>query len=152
MSTPTLPVWCALALAVAFGGSSALACTCREAPAGLKDDALVQWKRDKAEAILRGRIVSLRAGEGVVLAEGKLVTAEMEVEAVDKGALTASGRVQLATGFGVGDCGIPSWMLMAIAWKRTVNIEVRTAPEVPGVFYADMCGYGEMDSISGRKR
>lgn len=141
-----------LVLAFTATASTATACSCGEPPSGLKGDGFVQWKRDKAETILRGKIVSLRAGEGVSILEGRVVAAEMDVEAVEKGSLTTAGRVQLATGFGVGDCGISDWMLAAIAWRRTVNLEVHASPELPGVFIATMCGYSEMDSMSGRKR
>ena len=52
-----------------------------------------------------------------------------------------SGEIEVVTGFGSGDCGIPGLFLAAIGGDRAVEMEEKNRS---GLNYVDMCGYAKV--------
>ncbi|MCZ8183238.1 MAG: hypothetical protein O9322_09735 [Beijerinckiaceae bacterium] len=111
----------------------------------------------KAEIVVRGKVVSARAGEDVVLPSrpsvlagaGSATLSSARVVAADfKVVSTAKGNVAewitLYTGFGVGDCGIANGFLVAIAWDREVSFALQPISGVPNSYAVSICSYAEM--------
>jgi hypothetical protein len=131
-------VWCGT------GVGSASACSCQPPPEGVRGaDQIKACQFERATDVVLGRIVSVRAGEDTVRGGYRVVVATMRIASTLKGAV-APGDISVLTGFGTGDCGIASFLLVGIAWDRDVTLEVRKIPDLPGEYVVDMCGYGEM--------
>jgi hypothetical protein len=123
----------------------AQACTCdlgrdQRSDAEAKVDRLAQ-----AQTVARLRVRSIVAGADVTLAERRVVRAAVTLENVVKG--SADGVSTIVTLFGAGDCGIASALLLAVAWDRSITLELKPVPGHPNTAYADMCGYGEIEPL-----
>jgi hypothetical protein len=130
------------------GLGTAVACSCPQPPGNVNlrdEDQIIAWKLERATNVVRGRILDVRAGQDVLRGGQRIVVAKMKAESVVKGEVPL-GDLTLLTGFGTGDCGIASWLLVGIAWHRDMVLEVRRIPELPNEYMVDMCGYGEMTS------
>jgi hypothetical protein len=133
-------------LPVMFLGAAmgeALACSCESPPRALTDDEYRAWKFERTTNVVRGRILDVHAGQDVLRGGQRFVVAKMKVELVVKGEVPL-GDLTLVTGFGTGDCGIASALLVGIAWQRDFVLEVRRIPELSNEYWVGMCGYGEM--------
>lgn len=158
----------ALALAViwfAFTAEPARACTCAAPPENIYKAghaAIQNWRFEKAANVVRGRIVSLETGEEKTGEKIRAVIAIMKVSKALKGNVTAP-RIAVVTGFGLGDCGIPSAFLSSVALDRDVELEIyeagadKTARSVIGTstqlpagtrpYTANSCGFGRILSL-----
>jgi|SRR5215510_419208 len=125
----------------------ALACSCTRPERVLTNDEYRAWTFERATNVVRGRILDVHAGQDVLRGGQRIVVAKMKAESVVKGEVPL-GDLTLLTGFGTGDCGIASWLLVGIAWQRDLVLEVRRIPEVPNEYWVDMCGHGEMTPSS----
>jgi hypothetical protein len=111
----------------------------------------------RAEIVARGKVISARAGEDVLLplspsviagagsatlSSSRAVVADFKVVSTKKG--NVAERITLYTGFGTGDCGIASGFLIAIAWDREVSLALQPISGVPDSYAVNMCGYAEM--------
>lgn len=118
---------------------------------------LVARRIAKAEVVVRGKVVSVRAGEDVLMPYGpaslsgaasstitsaRAVSADFKVVATIKG--KTAERIKLYTGFGTGDCGIASGFFVAVAWDREISFAVQPISGVPDAYAVNMCGYAEM--------
>ena len=130
-------------LGAAMGDASA--CSCAQPARALTDGEYKAWTFERATNVVRGRILDVRAGQDVLRGGQRIVVGKMKAESVVKGEVPL-GDLTLLTGFGTGDCGIASWLLVGIAWQRDMVLEVRRIPELPNEYMVDMCGYGEMTS------
>jgi hypothetical protein len=133
-------------LPLAFLGatmSDALACSCERPPRALTDDEYRAWTFERATNVVRGRILDVHAGQDVLRGGQRIVVAKMKAASVVKGEVPL-GDLTLLTGFGTGDCGIASWLLVGIAWQQDIVLEVRRIPDLPNEYAVDMCGHGEM--------
>ena len=114
----------------------------------MTSDEYRSWTFERAANIVRGRISDIRAGDDTLRAGRRMVVAKMTIASVVKGDMP-TGDATILTMFGVGDCGIPDFLLTAIAWQRDVIVEVRKIPELPGEYVVDMCGYGQIPPMRG---
>jgi hypothetical protein len=111
---------------------------------------------ERAKIVLRGRVLSARAGEDVVFPENtrmtpgvaslttfsaRAVVAEFSVLKALKG--SAPDRVKLYTGFGIGDCGIGRGFLVSVALDQEVSLEVTPIPDQPDSYFVSICSYIE---------
>src|ERR1700754_3984445 len=102
----------------------ALACSCMRRPERvLTEDEYKTWTFEQATNVVRGRILDVHAGQDVLRGRTRMVVAKMKAESVVKGEVPL-GDLTLLTGFGTGDCGIASLLLVGIAWQRDVVLEV----------------------------
>ncbi len=117
------------------------ACSCADL-LSRGDEALMA----RAQDVVRGKIISMRAGKDVQLRSGarqaRMVAATMAIEAAVKGEL--SGEIEVVTGFGTGDCGIPGLFLASIAWDRPVELELHRVDTHEHTFSVHMCGYNKV--------
>ncbi|MBN8534779.1 MAG: hypothetical protein J0L51_11910 [Rhizobiales bacterium] len=120
---------------------------------------------ERAKIVLRGKVLSARAGEDVVFPEStrmtpdvasattfsaRAVVADFRVLKAIKG--TASGNVKLYSGFGIGDCGFGGGFLMAVALDREFSLEVTSIPNQSDSFVVSMCSYIEMHEPERQKQ
>jgi len=109
----------------------------------MTNDEYRSWALERAANVVQGRIVDIRAGEDTIRFSHRFVVAKIRVVSVVKGDVP-TGDLTILTLFGVGDCGIPAFLLAGIAWDRDVTLEVRKIPDNPNEYMVDMCGYGTM--------
>lgn len=127
---------------------NALACSCVRPDRQLTGAEYDSWSFERAAHVVRGRIVDIRAGTDTTRGGRRIVVAKMRIASVVKGDVP-TGDATILTMFGTGDCGIPAFLLTAIAWDREIILEVRKVPELPGEYVVDMCGYGRIPPMSG---
>lgn len=123
--------------------SSAAACSCPRPAENLAEDAYMAWKFEQATDVVRGRILDIRAGDDTRRSGKRIVVARMNVETVMKGDVS-KGETTILTAFGVGDCGIPHYLLYSVGWDRDIILEVSKVAEYPGEYFVSMCGYGKI--------
>jgi hypothetical protein len=100
----------------------------------------------KAQDVVRGKITAMRAGKDVQVGGGaqavRMVAGTLAVDETLKGSV--SGEIDVVTGFGTGDCGIPGLFLASIAWDRAVEVELHRIGGPKQMFSVDMCGYNKV--------
>ncbi|MFM8749754.1 hypothetical protein [Rhabdaerophilum sp.] len=115
----------------------------------------------RANIIVRGKMVYVRAGEDVLLPSGpafssgtqsatplslRAVVADFKAMNAIKG--KTDNRITIYTGFGIGDCGLASGFLFAVASDREISIALKPFPGVPNAYGASICEYAELHSDS----
>jgi hypothetical protein len=91
---------------------------------------------DKASDVVGGKFVSMSASAGE---RAMAVHGTMQITKVLKGNL--SGAIDVYTGFGPGDCGVPGIFLASIALDEDVQVSVDRAGAPEGGYVISMCGY-----------
>ena len=127
---------------------STYACQCTDPP-GVRGEELSLLRLKQATDVVRGRITDVQASVETKRNGLPVVVAHMNVTSVVKGD-TQIGNATIITGFGTGDCGIPGFLLHAIARDREVTLQVKWRPEVPKEYWIDMCGYGVLDPVRAK--
>jgi hypothetical protein len=128
---------------LSIGLGTAVACSCRSPPENVNvrdEDQIRAWKLERAANVVRGRIVDIRAGDDTIRGGRRIVVAKMKVNSVVKGDVPL-GDLTILTMFGLGDCGIASFLLAGVASDGDVTLEVRRIPELPSEYMVDICGY-----------
>jgi len=143
ISARVRPLFGAAAIIVALAALSepAKACSCADSD-GLRGEALMSARLQKAQDVVRGKFVALAAGHDVVREGRRLVIGRLQIDETLKGDL--KGEIEVVTGFGTGDCGSPSAFLFSIAWDRQVDIEIRKTTGNDPLYAVDICGYGKV--------
>jgi hypothetical protein len=134
----------------AVGLGSAFACSCEQPPPNvdIRDEKQLRaWKLEKANDVVRAQILSVSAGDDILLEGQRFVAAQVKIASVLKGGIPP-GDATILSLFGGGDCGIGPSLLLAYGWRHDVILEVRKIPDRPGKYLADMCGYGQTTPAS----
>jgi hypothetical protein len=140
-----------LALWLAAGIATASACSCDRAPANVRGSTGWErdknWRFDRATNVAHGKIVSVRAGEGVVRDDRGVVLATMRVSAVLKGDVP-TGDVTIVTGASSASCGLGEFVLRAAEDGSDLSLQLVPSGTsgffpraLPGEFHASFCGY-----------
>ncbi len=135
-----------LALWFGIGLDAASACSCERAPANIRGfEQQKAWEFARATNVVRGKIINVRAGDGVVRYGRNVVLFTMRVQAVLKGDVPA-GDVTIVTNASSAMCGMGERLLGAAEGGSDISLELRTedlttARTAPGEFYASYCGY-----------
>ncbi|SFI06180.1 hypothetical protein SAMN05216304_101663 [Bosea sp. OK403] len=96
----------------------------------------------KAKDVVRGKFISLNAGRDVVREGRRLIVGKLQVDETLKGDL--KGEIEVVTGFGTGDCGVPDALLISIAWDRQIDLEISRSGGQDPLYSVNMCGYGKV--------
>ena len=133
---------------------AASACSCERAPADVRSfEQQKAWEFARATNVVRGKIVSVRAGEGVVREGVGVVLFTMKVVTVLKGDVP-TGDLTIVTQASSASCGMGERLLVAAEGGQDMSLEV-LAREHPGEFRASWCGYfmfGADPNLSRRSR
>jgi hypothetical protein len=122
----------------------AVACSCLDMMAidggkPITDEQRASRQFAKAADIVRGKIVAMRSQ---AVAQPPGVYARMQIDETLKGNL--SGAIDVYTGFGLGDCGIPGLFLASIGWDRQADVAVTRIDGVDGAYAVNMCDYARV--------
>lgn len=132
----------AAAVFVAMTAHSEFAMACSCVDDGLVGEALMSARFQKASDVVRGKVLTVNAGRDVVRLGSQFVVGKLQIDETLKGDL--KGEIEVITGFGAGDCGLPGALLISIAWDRQVELAVRRVTEREPLYVVDMCGYGKV--------
>jgi len=136
----------AFAFAIWVGGSATTyACQCADPP-GVRGEELSVLRLNQATDVVRGRITDVQASVETKRKGFRVVVAHMKVTSIVRGEASI-GDATIVTGFGTGDCGIPGFLLHAVARDSDATLQVKRNPEVPAEYWVDMCGYGSLDPV-----
>jgi hypothetical protein len=132
--------------------ASAEACTCGDRLSGGSETDQKSERLSKAEIVVTGRVVGMRAGRDIgdfamtpnvasATSTGRAVVATFAIDEVVKGNVTGT-EVEVMSGFGTGDCGLAGGFLGAIAYDQKITMQLTSLPgrDRP-IFYSDICSY-----------
>lgn len=122
------------------------ACSCM----GSRDETVLMAE---AEYVVRGKVTAMRAGADVTLKmqgwNGRIVAGTLKVDQQLKGDL--AGEIEILTGFGTGDCGVPGLLLTSIAWDRQIDVQLRKAGTKDRSYFIEMCGISKLRPHADRQ-
>jgi hypothetical protein len=130
---------------LAFGAGEARACSCGRAPDGLEGvpgpHQIEAWIYDRAEYIVRGRVMTLKAVEKVpVLFERPGFEATLNVFASIKGNLP-QGDVMVVTSSDSGMCGNVRPLADSVIAKQDVIVELFKPRNSQDVYMFSLCNH-----------
>ncbi|KAF0231072.1 MAG: hypothetical protein FD175_941 [Beijerinckiaceae bacterium] len=143
------------------GLASASACQCIDiggfSGGARKTEKEIRAERlKKAKVVVRGLVVSAKAGEDIQWPVGTkfdangnvaaatnvgalAVLAEIRVVETRKGSVES--LIKIYSGFGIGDCGIGPAFVMAVSMKRPLTLGLEPIASAPNSYTIDMCSY-----------
>jgi hypothetical protein len=132
---PLLAIW------LGVSSDTASACSCEPPPASVRSFAATKaWQFEKASTVVRGRILSIRAGDDAVRQGRRIVLVTMRVHAVLKGS-AETGDTTFVTRASSVSCGMGEALLTAAEGGQDLSIELSTIPEFSGERSASWCSY-----------